>query len=373
MPSSTSFPRPEAPRRREHGGIVEAELERLGIDPADVLDLSVSVNRYGPAPGVLAAIREADVTRYPDPDATGARRALADSLGTAAERVVVGNGASELLWTLARLLLAPGERALVCEPAFSELRAAAEACGARVLEHRATPAGGFALDLEGVVRMARDGGVRLVYLCAPANPSGAATRAAAVAAAAARLPDATLVLDQSFLALSTGHAEATLPLPPNVVCVRSLTKEHAIPGVRVGYLLADPALAAALEASRPAWTVGAIAQAATIAACAATDFVATCRARLLHDRERLEARLRAAGFAPAPSETIYFVVRVGDAAVFRRRVLERHRILVRDLASFGLPGHVRVAACAEDEAERVVAAFRAEGRSAPAGPPGAER
>lgn len=347
---ATSPPRP-------HGGVLVSELAALGVDAATVLDVSTSVNPYGPAPPVERAIRAAVLDRYPDPTSRAARDALARLYATSAERVVVGNGASELLWTLARLLLAPGATMLSCEPTFSEMAAAARAAGARVAELRALPDDDFAIDLDAVAARARALDARVISLCLPASPSGVALPVADVARLARALEDATIVLDQSFLASSERHADVAIALPDNVVCVRSLTKEHAIPGVRVGYLLAAPELVAAVEASRPAWTVGAAAQAAVLATCGAQEFVATTRARLLDERRALRAALQALGHRPHPTSTTYFVVPVGDAASVRRELLVRDGVLVRDCTSFGLPGHVRIAARGGDDAARIVAAF----------------
>jgi histidinol-phosphate/aromatic aminotransferase/cobyric acid decarboxylase-like protein len=345
---------------RVHGGADARELSALGIDPGAVLDVSTSVNPYGPAPAMLAAIRGAPVDRYPDPEAGEAHAALAAMCVTSTDRVVLGNGATELLWTIAGLLLGAGDVVLSCEPGFSELRAAAVHAGATVVEWRATAERGFALDLGDIARRARALRARMVSLCVPASPSGVALDAADVAAFAATLADTAVVLDQSFLALSERHADLVVSLPDNVLCVRSLTKEHGIPGVRTGYLIAAPALRAQVAVARPAWSVGSAAQAAARAACALGGFVATSRERLLRERAALADALGALGFAVAPSAAPYFVAAARDARLLRERLLVKHQVLVRDCSSFGLPRHVRVMARGGSEAERIIAAFAAE-------------
>lgn len=321
------------------------------------------MNSYGPALAMRHAIASARIDRYPDSIALAARVALAVSCGVAAERIVLGNGGADLLWTLARVLLAPGRTLLMVEPTFSEFRAASESAGARVVEWRAAPATSFMLDratLSGIADVARACEAAAIYLCAPNNPTGAGVRATDVGALAAQLPRATLVLDQAFLSLSEHHADDAIDLPANVVRVRSLTKEHAIPGVRVGYLIATAALAAAIEASRPAWSTGAAAQAAAIASVGLAPFVAESRERMLADRRALAQALRRLDFAPVPSATTYFVVPVGDAADLRQALLSRHRILVRDCASVGLPAYLRLAARPAADRDRLVDALRRE-------------
>jgi histidinol-phosphate aminotransferase len=345
---------------RAHGGPDISELERLALRPEDVLDFSVSTNPYGPTPAMVEAIRRAPIAPYPDPRATVARRHLARDLGAPAEHLALGNGAADLLWALARTLVRPGTRVLTIEPTFCEFRIAAASAGAEMLEWRASPEDAFRIHLEAVVDRAQAGGAQLLYLCAPNVPTGAALAAAEVAALATALPAAMIILDQSFLLLSEGFADLAAALPGNVVCVRSLTKEHGIPGVRAGYVLARPELLARMEQQRPAWSSSAAAQAAAVAACAAGAFVTESRARLLAQRAALGDALRDLGLQPVPSTTNFFLLPVTSGAELRSRLLARHRILVRDCASFGLPGHVRLAARPPADCERLVHALSEE-------------
>jgi len=345
---------------RSHGGPDVSELEGLGLHPEDVLDFSVSTNPYGPSPAMVEAIRRAPIAPYPDPRATVARRHLGRDLGVSPERLALGNGAADLLWALARALIRPGTRVLTVEPTFCELRSAAVAAGAEVLDWRASPEDDFRIDAAAVADRARASGAQVVYLCTPNVPTGVALEPEEVAALARALPSTTILLDQSFLLLSERHADLAVSLPENVVCVRSMTKEHGIPGVRVGYVLAGPELLARLEQQRPAWSTSALAQAAVVAACEASAFVNESRARLLAQRAALAAALRELGFRPVPSTANFFLVAVANGAQLRRRLLAEHRILVRDCASFGLPGHIRVAVRPPAECERLIQAMAQE-------------
>ncbi|HEU4734838.1 MAG TPA: aminotransferase class I/II-fold pyridoxal phosphate-dependent enzyme, partial [Kofleriaceae bacterium] len=269
MRDSARASSPTQPTPRVHGGLPHAELRALGLGAGEVLDLSASCNPYGPCARVVEAIRAAPIDRYPDPAATAAREALAGALGVAPGQIALGNGAAELLWTLASLLVRPGAGVVVVEPAFCELRIAAEHAGGQIHDWRARPDDGFAIDLSAVGRVVRDRAAAIAYLCAPGTPTGAAVPAAQVRALAEAHPATTFVLDQSFLSLSERFADATVAQPPNVACIRSLTKDFAIPGVRVGYVVAAPALIARIERARAAWTTSAAAQAAAIAPRAA--------------------------------------------------------------------------------------------------------
>lgn len=350
---------PNAPLRA-HGGLRDAELHELGLAAHDILDFSTSCNPYGPCLDVLQAVRTAPLERYPDPSAHRARVALASSLDAAPAQLLLGNGAAELLWSTARALLAPGSNALIVEPTFCEFRVAAERSGARLHEWRATPSSHFAIDLAAVLQRARSCAADLIYLCTPNTPAGTALSATAIARAASAHPQLHFILDQSFLSLSARWADASCDMPPNVIRIRSLTKEQGIPGVRIGYLLAEPERVARIERERPAWTTGAHAQAAAIAAATSQRFVARSRERLLHARIALECGLTELGLTPEPSSAGFLIVRTGAAAALRDRLLRRHHILVRDCSSFGLPDFIRLAARPQPELDRLLRALHQE-------------
>src|SRR5262249_35273331 len=158
--------------------------------------------------------------------------------------------------------------------------------------------------------------------------TGAPIAAEVVAELAAARPELTVVFDQSFLSLSDRHADADLRLPANVFCVRSLTKDHAIPGVRVGYMIVPRGAAREIERSRPAWPTSAAAQTAAVAACRERTFVEDSRLKLAADRDQLVASLRALGLDPVPSSAPFLLARVRKVSGLRRRLLARHRVLV---------------------------------------------
>jgi histidinol-phosphate/aromatic aminotransferase/cobyric acid decarboxylase-like protein len=348
-----------------HGGLLDDELAALGLRPEDVLDLSVNVNPFGPCPTIRRALAAAPVERYPDPRATAARRVLAERLGVPLERVALGNGAVEIMWTLARAVVRPGDRVLIVEPAFSEMRAATARAGGVVVEERSLPEHDFAIDLAALDSAVGALAPRIVYACSPQNPAGVCTPLVAFDELARRHPGSLFVVDLSFLSLSARHAEHAEARDPRVVWLRSLTKDHALAGLRVGAAIAPPEIVLALERERPPWSVNALAQAAVVAAATdeAARFVDLSRARLLADREALDAALRAEGLGVHPSDTIYSLVDLGArvaATDLRKRLLTRHRVLVRDATTFGLPHHVRIAARPEADRERLVLALRQE-------------
>ena len=354
--------RPRSPLR-VHGAPDLEEIRRFGRSPGDVLDFSTNLNPAGPAPAVRRALAQADPVPYPDAQGAMVKRALAAHLGVQPALVALGAGAAALLWDLARVLLRPGARAVLEAPGFAELPAAAAASGAELTFVR----GGGPADVAGVealIRAARESQANLVALSWPSSPAGTLRPAEDIDALARALPTTPILVDEAFLSLSRGWEERARVFPGHVIRVRSLTKDHALAGVRVAYLLGAPDLVDTLEAQRPPWSVSSYALAAARATLAADEHVAESRARVLAWRDALDARLRSLGLRPEPSSTLYGIVDVRplgleDAASLRATLLRRDGILVRDCASFGLPHHIRLCARPPADQERLSAALDA--------------
>jgi histidinol-phosphate/aromatic aminotransferase/cobyric acid decarboxylase-like protein len=340
---------------RIHGGIDVEELERHGLVPEQVCDLSANLNPYGPCEPVLWAAQRAELTRYPDPDARRARAAWARLLDVPMSRLAVGPGAAELLWSAVRALVAPGDRVVIAEPTFSEARLACAASGGRVERRFARAEDGYRIELAELLEHAR--GARLVYLCSPNNPTGQTFGGDELEVFARELAPTLLVLDQSFLSLSERAQELARPLPDNVISVRSLTKDFALPGLRLGLLSARPELVRSIEAARPTWSTSAPALAAIEAAAGQLEFVAASYARLRAERQRLRERLRQLGLTALPSDSVFLLVPAPGGAPQTRAGLLRQGVLVRDGSSFGLPEHVRVAVRTARESERLLGAW----------------
>ena len=127
----------------------------------------------------------------------------------------------------------------------------------------------------------------------------------------------------------------------HVVLVRSMTKDYAQTGLRLGFALAAPHVVDILRAFQPDWSVNSLAQSAGIAALADDDYLPRAREAVFRAKDYLIGELAALGFAVLPSEANFLLVEVGDAAACRARLLTKG-IVVRNCASFGLPQYIRL-------------------------------
>jgi histidinol-phosphate aminotransferase len=325
-----------------HGSVAAGELAPYGLSPADVLDFSVNTNPLGPAPIVAEAIQHADWTRYPGDEESPLRRGLANLAGVEPEQVALGNGSAELMWLSALALLEPGERVVIVSPTFGEYTRAAMTVGAEVCE---------------VGSIADVPAARLVFVCNPNNPTGSYYAQNEIEQVLANRSDRLLVLDEAYASFVEHRwpSEPLLDRYRNLIILRSLTKDHALPGLRLGYALASPELAAAFEAVRPPWSVSAGALRAGLAMLdpQAIDHTTRARALIAESRNLLTTGLTALGYAVHPSAANFVLVDVGDGRGFRRRLLP-HGVVVRDCTSFGLPSCARIACRLPEQCARLL-------------------
>ena len=319
-------------------------------------DLAVNVVAGGPPPWLREAVAAAleDVGAYPDEAAATA--AIAERHGRNAKEVVLLNGASQAFWLAAAL----GPRRPVCvHPSFTEPEVALRA--ARRPPRHVILDAPWTLDPSDIPDEAD-----LVVVGNPTNPTGV-LHSRAVLAALCRPGRVTLV-DESFMDFVPGEPEALADERelPGLVVARSLTKLHAVPGLRAGYLLAPAPLAARLRAQRPAWSVNALALAAIAAIAARPDHAAEVARETAHRRADLAERLtRMPGATVHPGAANFVLVHLPGGGAAAERLREQG-IAVRPCASFpGLTAdHLRLAVRDPATHARVVDALLGHDRPA---------
>ncbi len=371
--SSESMATPSG--RPVHGGIRPAQLRELGLDPADVLDFSASISPLGPPAGLWEAMRKVDLTAYPDPECLELREALAGHLNTDVDSIMVGNGSTELIHLLARAYLpAPvagsAPSVLQLSPTYGEYDGACRLAGAVVRDVGALRNAAFAWDMEEVKREILSHKPSLVFVCNPNNPTGVYLGVEEVSylAEAAQSVGALLVLDEAYV----GFVEArwdSLPLlegsiADNLVVFRSMTKDYALTGLRLGYAVATPENIGRLARLQPDWSVNGLAQVAGLVALADKDYLPAARRAVAEAKSYLTDSLSEMGFGVLSSAANFLLVEVGEGAWWRDTLM-RKGIFVRDCASFGLPDCVRIGIRAMPDCQRLVAAVREQATQFP--------
>ncbi|MEW6541595.1 MAG: aminotransferase class I/II-fold pyridoxal phosphate-dependent enzyme [Bacillota bacterium] len=328
----------------------------------NLLDFSVSINPLGPPACVTAVLAQAlpFLTRYPSLDAEPARRAIADRLSLDPEEVLVGNGATELISLLVRVLR-PG-RVWVVEPCYSEYRAAAESCGLPVMRLPYQVVGEC---FEPAWDLLRPAAGDMVFLGYPNNPTG-------------QFPDrhrlenilatngVQWVLDESFRAFCDPSGSCSPALPPRapttgVIAVRSMTKFFAVPGLRLGYLVGVRETVAKLMAAKDPWSVNGLAEHLAGLLLADESYAERTRRFVSAERERVSSRLAAEGVRVYPAEANFLLGVLPEDKTVKtlNACLKQQGMVVRDASTFaGLTErHFRVGLRTPPENDRLIAAL----------------
>lgn len=316
LPASVPFVGPEA-QERASGRTFRA---RLGANES----------LFGPSPRAVAAMVEAarEVWMYGDPENHDLREALAAHHGVSPAHVVVGEGIDGLLGLLVRLTVAPGDAVVTSDGAYPTFNF--HVAGGGGVLHK-VPYLGDHEDPDALLARAAEVRPKLLYLANPDNPMGSHHPGARIAAMLERLPEGTLlVLDEAYVELAPpGTAAVIAADDPRVIRLRTFSKGHGMAGLRVGYALAAPGLAAAFNKVRNHFGVGRIAQAGALAALADRDWLAHVQAEVAGARAALARIAAANGLAPLPSATNFVAMDCGADGDFARAVL-------RELAARGI-------------------------------------
>lgn len=322
-----------------HGGFDFGELRSAGIDSDSLIDFSVNINPYGASVRALEALRSFDPTRYPDRHSLDLCESLAQANTVTPNHILIGNGAAELIWLIAHALIRNGETVMIAAPTFGEYERAARACAANVILFRASPPH-FHLDVEKLVAQIKTTQPRLVFLCNPNNPSGAYLSDSASKRIAEASSESVLILDESYRAFVT-LSPFGRPPTENTIVLRSMTKDFALAGLRLGYALAQPKWINAMREYQPPWSVNGAAQAVGLAALSDINYVRHTLELTQQDAATLRESLIVLGADVAKSSTHFCLINVGNGAAWRRQLMHGG-CLVRDCASFGLPSYIRL-------------------------------
>ncbi|HWR40049.1 MAG TPA: threonine-phosphate decarboxylase CobD [Patescibacteria group bacterium] len=352
----------------EHGGNIYALLRQSGQTSGDVLDFSANINPLGMAVSVRQAIETnlGNLIHYPDPAAVELKQAISRHYQMPEECITAGNGAVELLYVLCHCR--KPRRVLVTAPTFSEYERAARAAGAAVEYFTLLPEQGFSLDVAEI--LPRLSGVDMVFICNPNNPTGGLLRREQLEPLliAAQKTGTMVVVDESFQDFLTNRRELScrplLAKYDHLVVVCSLTKFYAIPGLRLGFVLASPAWTRTLHGAKDPWNVNSLAQVAGVAALQDSAYQEQSRAVLAQAREELyELLLQIKNCRPYPPSVNYILLNIADSGVvsskLRRRMAEAG-VMIRDCANYpGLSAdYVRVAVKLPEQNRKLAAVLQ---------------
>jgi histidinol-phosphate aminotransferase len=324
-----------------------ADLDRSSdaVERGEPIRLDRNDNPFGPSERVLITIREAasrNAGRYPDTVRASLRAALATLHGVYVDQVVLGAGSDEVLSKTVSAFAA-GRTFVAATPTYDRVIARARAVAATTVLVPVRFGGSY--DLDGMASRV-DAGTGLVYICNPNSPTGSVIGRRELEAFLRKLPDTTqVVIDEAYHHFVGGSADyaSFLDVPTNdrrIIVTRSFSTVHGLAGLRVGYAIAQPAVAALIESEFPN-TLSAIAARAAIAALQDPDHVRTAVARNANDRQEFYNQANARMLRTTDSHTNFVLLNTGHPATDMVAHFRKNGVLVAGPFD-GFDKHIRV-------------------------------
>jgi histidinol-phosphate aminotransferase len=346
------------------GGILDIDLYVPGGSKAapgkKLHKLSSNETPLGPSPRALEAYGRVagKLELYPDGSSTELRQAIAETHGLNADRIVCGNGSDELLHLLAECYLAPGDEAIYSEHGFLVYRISILAAGATPVVARETA---HTTDVDAILAAVTPK-TRMVFLANPNNPTGTYIPISEVRRLAAGLPgNVLLVLDAAYAEyVRRNDYESGVELvseSDNVVMTRTFSKIHGLAALRIGWLYGPKAIIEVLERVRGPFNLNAAAIAAGAAAMADRAFVEAAVEHNLRWSAFLSTELEKHGLKVTPSVANFLLVHfpeTGKTADAADKALLAEGVVVRKVASYGLPNALRVTVGSEEACRKLV-------------------
>ena len=320
------------------------ELEReLGL--IHIIKLASNENPLGPGNKVLAAIQAAlpKLTLYPDGNGFNLKAALAKKYGLNADQITLGNGSNELLELVARAFLAPGLEAMFSQHAFAVYPIVTQAVGANAV---VVPALNYGNNLDAMATRVSDK-TRVIFIANPNNPTGTLLGQADLERFISALPKHCLcVLDEAYFEFAAAkdgiNSIDWLKTNPNLIITRTFSKAYGLAGLRIGYGLSSPEIADILNRVRQPFNNNALALAAAEAALGDGDYLQQTIAVNTQGMSDLTEGFKGLGLEWIPSAGNFVSVDLKQPGQPIYEALLRKGVIVRPVANYGLPNHLRI-------------------------------
>jgi histidinol-phosphate aminotransferase len=330
------------------------ELEReLGL--TDVIKLASNENPLGPSPRVLSAIQQglSDITRYPDGGGYRLKRALSDKYAVAVDSLTLGNGSNDVIDLIGRAYLGSGDEVIYSEFSFVAYSIVTQASGATAV---VTPAKAWGHDLDAMLTAITEC-TRIIFIANPNNPTGTWVTEQQLTAFLDQVPEQVLVvLDEAYTEY-VEHPEfpnglLLLERYPNLIVTRTFSKAYGLAGLRVGYAVSNVQIANILSRVRQPFNVNSLALLAAEVALSDDEYLAQGMALNKQGMALYQQALTTMGLSYIPSVGNFITVDFTmDAQPIYQAMLEAG-VIVRPIASYGMPQHLRISIGLQEENER---------------------
>ena len=331
-----------------------AEEVRRELGLTHVIKLASNENSLGPSKKVLDALADGgfDLCRYPDGSGASLKRALADYHGVSPAQITLGNGSNDVLELVARSIVTSAHEVIYSENAFIVYHLATHSIGAAPV---VIPTRDHRHDLAAMLD-AITGRTRLIFIDNPGNPTGGWIGRERLRSFLASVPEEVIVVvDEAYyeyaasLCADYPNSIGYLPDFPNLVTTRTFSKAYGLAGLRVGYAICHPDLADLMNRVRQPFNVNSLALLAAQIALEDQEHLRRCVAMNDQGMRALSAAFADLGMEWFESIANFISFDLGQPAEPFYRAILHEGVVVRTIAEYGLPNHLRVTIGQEHE------------------------
>lgn len=336
---------------------ISAIAKKAGIQLEDVIYLASNENPTRPSQSVLDAILQIkNLNRYPD--TTKLSNAIARHHDVDTDQVILGNGSNDVLDLIARTFLDNGAEAISSQYGFAIYQLLTQLTGATNI---ITLANNFGHDLTAMSE-AITSCTKVIWIANPNNPTGTFLPWRQIKDFLDSVPSTVIVVvDQAYYEYldeeHTMSAKDWIAQYPNLVITRTFSKAYGLAGLRVGYGLGNPEIIELLNRVRQPFNVNSIAITATVAALKDQAFIRRVAIDDQAGRAQLAAAFRKMDLAFIPSSANFLLVEFADAK-YANQTLQNAGILVRPVAEYNLPNHLRISIGSEEENQKLISTLQ---------------
>lgn len=344
-----------------------SELQReLGID--DIIKLASNENPLGPSPKAVEVIRSQldDLALYPDGNGFELKRMLAEFHSTDMRHITLGSGSDHILELAARVFLGPGRSAVISRYAFAIYNIVAQAAGAELRIAEANPPSHetqpYGHNLDNMLALIDDS-TRMVFIANPNNPTGTWLARAELERFLDAVPrDVVVLIDEAYVdyVAESEYPDCSLWLSkyPNLIVTRTFSKAYGLAGLRVGYALANAEVTDLLNRVRLAFNPNLLAQSAAVAALGDREHIRRTVAMNDEGLRQMRDAYVDLGLEFIPSVCNFYTVDVGGPGKPVFDALLREGVIVRPVANYGMPNHLRISIGTPEQNTRLIGALR---------------
>jgi len=348
-------------RAYQPGKPVDELAREYGLNPADIVKLASNENPMGPSDKALAAIQAefTDLTRYPDGNGFDLKSALSKSLDVTMEQLTLGNGSSDILEFIVKCFVAKDDDVIVSQHAFAIYGLVTKTVGGNLIQ---VPAKNWGHDLPAMAAAITDK-TKIIFVTNPNNPTGTWNSKTELESFLKAVPSNVIVLlDEAYFEY-VGEAEYPsgidyLSQYPNLVVTRTFSKAYGLASLRVGYGVSSPELADVMNRVRPPFNVNSFALAAATASVKDKSYVNKSKALNDIGMKQLQDGFDYLGLTWIPSVGNFICFEVPGKAMQINQGLLENGVIVRAVANYEMPNHLRVSIGTEKENEIFLAKLK---------------